>query len=127
MAVQAVPDGEPIAKCRMDQARALFEVEHPKGNHRFFGFCGNCLSERIPHYGWRPGEHELLQIASMRVLLNDVRILDEQPIPQAELIRRMKRYSAGAPAQKDLARLLDRYRQNRRDDEEDLTAFLRDT
>jgi len=121
-----VPDAEPIGKCRMDQARALFEVERPKGNHRYFGFCGNCLSERVPNYGWRPSERGLLQISGIRTHFNDVRILGEQPISRAELIRRMMRYTAGAPALKDLNRLIDYYRQNHPEEEEDLTTFLRD-
>ncbi|WP_152545458.1 hypothetical protein [Microbacterium sp. CH12i] len=118
------PKEEPTAKLRMDRVRAVFETEHPLGTFRWFGFCGNCLTQRIANFGWQPSERDKAQLDTLKTVLNDIRILGEQPISRKELTVRMKRYNSGAPSPRELNRLLDYYRQNRGDEESDLTLFL---
>lgn len=114
----------PTAKCRMDQVRAVFDLEHENGTFRYFGFCGHCLTARIAHYGWVPAEHDLAQLETMRRLLNDLRVLGESPVTKAELAKRMGRYDSGAISPRALERLLDYYRHARGDEEGDLAAFV---
>lgn len=115
---------EPTAMCRMDQVRAVFAVEQPKSTYRYFGFCGHCLTERIANYGWKPSEHDFALLETMRRLLTDVRVRGEQPISQIELIARMKRYPSGPLTKPELKRLIDYYRHQRGDEEDDATAYV---
>lgn len=115
---------EPTAKCRMDRVRETFTTEHPKGTYRYFGFCGHCLTERVANYGWKPSERDYDLLETMRRLLNDVRVLGEPPVTKGELISRMKRYPSGSLTSRELTRLIDYYRHERGDEEDDLTTHL---
>jgi hypothetical protein len=114
---------EPTAKGQPDEARELFTVEQPKGTSRYFDFCGYCLTERIPNYGWEPTERDLTLLATMRQVLNDVRLLGHRPISRAELAKRMTRYGESVtPA--ELKRLIDHYKEERGEDDPDLSAHV---
>ncbi|MGV9195103.1 hypothetical protein ACQ143_12230 [Microbacterium sp. MC2] len=115
---------QPTALCRMDRVREVFATERLKGTVRYFGFCGHCLAERVANYGWQPSSSDLAQLNNMTERLNDVRILRESPITWSELITRMKRYGSGDLTKKELKRLLEYYRHNRGDEEEDLTRLV---
>ncbi|WP_251449402.1 hypothetical protein [Microbacterium sp. Marseille-Q6648] len=115
---------EPTALCRMDRVREIFDTEQAKGTFRYFGFCGHCLAERIANYNWKPDTRHLHQVSIMRQVLNDVRVLGESAIPWNELITRMKRYDSGDLTKRELKRLVDYYRYNRGDEEDDLTAYV---
>jgi hypothetical protein len=118
-----IPADEPTATGRMDDARALFAIEQPKGTVRYFDFCGHCLTERIPNFGWEPTERDLTLLATMKQVLNDVRVLSGRPIPRTELAKRMARYGETVKPT-ELRRLVDHYKQERDEDEPDLSALI---
>lgn len=98
---------EPTAMGRMDEALELFEIEQPHGQFRYFQFCGHCLMERIPNYGWKPTPRDWELRDNLRQRLADMRILGEDPIPDLEMIKRMKRYGSGDITPAALALLVD--------------------
>lgn len=114
---------EPTAKGQVDEARELFEIEQPKGTVRYFDFCGYCLAERIPNYGWEPTERDLTLLATMRQVLNDVRLLGHRPITRAELTKRMNRYGESVTPT-ELKRLIDHYKEELGEDDPDLSAYV---
>lgn len=115
---------EPTAKGRMDEARELFALEQSKGTFRYFGFCGHCLVERVPNYGWQPTVRDVHLLENLRQRLRDMKILGEQAISRNEMILRMKRYSGGNITPAELNRLLQFYKELRSDDEDDLSALV---
>jgi hypothetical protein len=116
-------EDEPTATGTAAEARELFEVEQPKGTSRWFDFCGYCLTERIPNYGWEPTERDLTLLGTMRQVLNDVRLLGHRPITRTELTKRMNRYGESVTPS-ELKRLIDHYKEERDEDEPDLSAYV---
>ena len=114
----------PTAKGRMDDARALFTDEQPKGEIRYFGFCGHCLTERIPNFGWEPSERDGQLLENLRQRLRDMHLLQEQPIKQGEMLARMRRYRSGAITPNELRRLLDYYKRTLGDGEPELSGLV---
>ena len=114
---------EPTAEGTMAEARELFAIEQPKGTTRWFNFCGHCLTERIPNFGWEPTERDLTMLATMRQVLNDVRLLGHKPISRSELTKRMARY--GEPVKPiELKRLIEHEKQNHDEDAPDLSLYV---
>jgi hypothetical protein len=114
----------PTAKGRMDDARALFAVERPKGEMRYFGFCGHCLTERIQDFGWVPTERDVQLLENLGQRLRDMHLLQEEPIKQGEMLARMRRYRSGAITPNELRRLLEYYKRTLPEDELDLSALV---
>ena len=114
----------PTAKCLMQEVREVWEVERLKGTDRYFGFCGHCLTRRIKDFGWAPSERDTAQIDTVKLLLNDLRILNGRPITEHELLTKMGRYSSGAPTLRGLRRQLAYIRDNQGDEEADLVRFV---
>lgn len=117
------PAGPPTLASRMDEARQLFAIEQPMGTVRYFGFCGNCLTEKIPNYGWTPTPRDVKLRAILRMILNDLRLLGGRPISKAELVKRMNRYGETVNA-RELKRLMVYDEQARSDEDPDLAAFV---
>ena len=115
---------EPAAKSRVNLVREVFAREHGQGTFRYFGFCGHCLTERIANYGWEPSNHDLAQLETMLLLLNDIRVLEDRPTTVKELATKMKRYKSGAISPLALRRLIEYYKNTRGDEEYDLSAFI---
>lgn len=114
----------PTAKGTMGDARALFAGEQPKGDVRYFGFCGLCLTERIPNFGWQPTARDVQLLADLRQLLNDMRLLEEKPIKAKEMIARLRRYRGGTVAPKEFTRLLRFYQDSVGDGDLDLSDLV---
>lgn len=119
-----VSSADPTAKCVMKEVREVWEVERLNGTDRYFGFCGHCLTRRIKDFGWAPSERDLAQIDTMKLLLNDLRILNGRPITEGELLTKMGRYASGAPTLRGLRRQIGWIRHNRGDEELDLVTFI---
>lgn len=119
-----VPLSAPTAKTVMEEVRTIWETERLKGTDRYFGFCGHCLTRRIKDFGWKPSEPDTAQIDTMKMLLNDLRILNGDAITERELLTKMARYACGAPTLRGLRRQLSYIRYNRGDEESDLIAFV---
>ena len=103
---------EPIALCRMDRVREVFETERTKGTVRWFGFCAHCLTESIPYYGWKPTERDEQTWRNVRQLLRDVRVLGEPPITGQDILNRLRRLDGTTLTSRELDQLLDYYERN---------------
>lgn len=108
----------------MAEVKELFAIEHPKGTRRYFGFCGHCLVERIPNFGWKPTPHDIALRDNLAQRLRDMYLLGEQPISRVEMVKRMTRYGSADLSRAEFKRLLDYYRAARGDEEGDDLSHL---
>jgi hypothetical protein len=108
----------------MDEARALFVEEQPKGDFGYFSFCGHCLTERIPNFGWEPTARDEELLAVLKQRMHDMKVLDEKPITLPEMIARMRRYTDGTIVSAELRRVIEYYKATRGDEEPDLSNLV---
>jgi hypothetical protein len=108
----------------MDETRELFAVEQPKGTFRYFGFCGHCLAERMPNYGWEPTERDVQLVENLRRRLEDIRNRDAKPITATTMITRMKLYGNVDVSLAELKQLVEFYKQVLGDEELDLSSLV---
>lgn len=106
------------------EARALFLAEQTAGSNSYFAFCGHCLIERVPNYGWSPTPRDLELVGNLRERLQDIQNLGGAPIDRAELVKRMNRYGSRDTTLRELDRLIDYFREQHSDEASGLLPLI---